>query len=333
MNEPPVEALVLNRCVRYVRARAVTDEQCALLEAALTGLGSRVRDAGPAGYLGCVRVPLLVYSCLKGDWAPALPLATANTLLHAGIDILDDVMDGDPRPWWREFRSAEVMLAAAILICALPQLALAELDAPPGTIVAMQHALATAGLVMAAGQQRDVVMTDRNDALAEAVLASVEAKSGEAMAVAATLAAELAAAPAAQVDAGARLGRALGTAVQLRSDCLDLLAEADSGDLRHGTRTLPLALYLTSTSGPRREEMIELLALSRTDYVARTRVRALLVHSEVMRQTDAIIEMYCGHAYTALRDLSGDGPAAGALRDMVLHCSTVPDHLTEGGDR
>ena len=86
----------------------------------------------------------------------------------------------------------EVLLAGATLVSALPQLLIAELDAPPKTIARMLRALAEAGVVISAGQQRDITGVGRDDLTVEDVEASVAAKSGAVHGLAAKLAAQLA---------------------------------------------------------------------------------------------------------------------------------------------
>ena len=69
-----------------------------------------------------IPLPVLVYSGLRGHEGPAIPLAAATTLLFLGIDWFDDVAAGD--------RPAE----ANLVLCALAQLAIAGLDAPPSIL-------------------------------------------------------------------------------------------------------------------------------------------------------------------------------------------------------
>ncbi len=111
----------------FALSHAVTPQQRRLLETALLGLRAQVGEQGVHPF---VDLPLLVYAGLRGDDTPAFPLAAATSLLFLGLDIFDDIADGDLPVHWRGYRPAEINLAAATLLCALPQLALAELDAP-----------------------------------------------------------------------------------------------------------------------------------------------------------------------------------------------------------
>ena len=92
------------------------------------------------------------------------------------------------------------------------------------------------------------------------------------------LAAAFAGAGAAALDQYDAMGRALGTAVQLTSDCRDLFEAPHSKDLAAGTRTLPIALTLDRLAGNERTEFVALLHRARTDTAAgmavRERIRA-----------------------------------------------------------
>jgi geranylgeranyl pyrophosphate synthase len=323
MNGPTPEEAVLDEVLRLASAQAVTPEQRLLMRAAIAEVRDRLRGSPPGTYLRCVRLPLAVHLAVRGDEAAAFPVATALTALHAGLNVLDDVMDGDPRPWWVLYRPAEVLLAAFTLIAALPQLILSRIDAPPRTIAAMQREVARAGMTMSAGQQRDIAMTGAARVTTRAVEASVRAKSGAAHALATMLAARLAGARSADIRQYGRIGRAIGTAAQLASDCHDVFLAPDSRDLRHGTRTLPVALYLESLRGGRREGFLALLQQARTDAGARATVRMTMREARVLEACAVIIEVYCHEAHTALDRVRGQGSGIAALRRLIDDHSMV----------
>lgn len=317
MSTPTPEEIVLQDVLRVIAIHAVTAEQRRLMTTAIGDLRDRLGRSGPDAYLRCVRIPMAVYAAVRGNGQAALPVATALTALHAGLNVLDDVMDGDPRPWWLLYRPAEVLLAAFTLIGALPQLALAAVHAPPRTIAAMQRELAATGMVMSAGQQADIAMTRAVRPSTSTVERSVQRKSGAAHALAATLAARLAGARAPQRLAFGRVGRAIGTAAQLASDCHDLFLTVDSRDLAHGTRSLPVALYLESLRGGNRERFLALLEAARTDASVRGMVRQQLIAANVLQACAMIIETYCREAHTALNRAGGQEPDLSALRCLI----------------
>lgn len=335
---PPEEAAptrdeeVLARARALVRAHAVTPEQARLLELPLEGVRAHLRQRGAGAFLGCVHLPLTVYAAIQqGDGAPALPLTVALTLLHAGIDVLDDMMDGDLAAAWAAYRPAEILLAATTLIAALPPLALAEVNAPPTVVLALQRALARSALVMSAGQQYDVATAGAADPDAAAVELSVSRKSGEALALAAELAALLAGAPPEIVGHYAAMGRAYGTAAQIRSDIVDLFVAAHSRDLASGTRTLPVARYLHTLPVADRRPFLALLDKARVSPLARARVRRRLRAAGMARECAVIVELYCQAAYDSLSKCGASGPAAAALHGMIATCSLFDPSSNEGG--
>jgi geranylgeranyl pyrophosphate synthase len=307
----------------FAVGHARTPQQRRLLEQALEGLRVQARHEQAIPF-PCAHLPLLVYAALRGDDAPALPLAVATSLLYLGLDIFDDLADGDLPPHWDGYRPSDINLAAATLLCALPQLAIAELDAPPASLAAMQHTLAAGLLAMGAGQQQDIAMAGTSNVTAADVEASVAAKSGEEIGLFTRLAAQFAGAPSAVVDPYTRMGRALGTAMQLASDCYDLFQDPHGSDLANGTRTLPIALHLDRQTGAARAAFLNLLEQARQDEAAQEAVRKHLREAGDLRRCAVIIEVYCQRALRALEQAAPQEPAAGGLRAMIGGVSFFP---------
>jgi hypothetical protein len=88
---------VFNRALGLVADLAAAEPQHGLLSTALTGLKLQAQEDESLIF---ARVPLLVYAGCGGEAMTAVPLAAATTLLFLGIDILDDLADGDlPEHW------------------------------------------------------------------------------------------------------------------------------------------------------------------------------------------------------------------------------------------
>jgi geranylgeranyl diphosphate synthase type I len=325
MSDTTPEAAAFADAIRFVRKHAAGDAQARLLEAALAGRPERDPGVGEAGYRRFVRIPLAVAAAVCGDGARARPLTAALALLHTGLDTLDDLMDGDLRPWWEEYRASEVLLAGATLVSALPQLLIAELDAPPETIARMQGALAEAGMVISAGQQRDIAGAGRDDLSVEDVEASVAAKSGAVHGLAAKLAAQLAGAGDGIAACYEQMGRAIGTAAQIVSDCYDIFVAPDSRDLRQGARTLPVVLALTAMTDDERTVFRSLLREAEADAGARNAVRQRLLEAGAVRRAATIIDIYCRRAYAALADAGASGIAKGDLEVIIRDCSLLEE--------
>jgi geranylgeranyl diphosphate synthase type I len=155
------------------------------------------------------------------------------------------------------------------------------------------------------------------DVRAAAVEESVTAKSGEELALFASLAARLAGADAARIAHYEAMGRALGTAAQLTSDCDDLFIAPHSKDLAAGTRTLPIALGLERITGPARDEFVTLLDRARTDAAAGVEVRTRLRDAGVLAPCTLYIEIHRQRALAALEAADGRDPARSRLRRLI----------------
>ena len=306
----------------FATSRARTLHQRRLLQTALHGL--REQTSGQDAHPPFVHLPLLVYSGLRGNDERAISLAAATSLLFLGLDIFDDLADGDLPPHWNGTPTQEINLAAATLLCALPQLAIAGLDAPAARLAAMQRTLAEGLLRMSAGQERDLAMAGRDDVAPEEVEESVVAKSGEELAIFASLAAQFAGAPEEVADTYALMGRALGTAGQLASDCYDLFTAPHSRDLAHGTRTLPVAMHLRRQVGEDRTSFLRQLEQARKDALAQEVVRQRLRAAGDLRRCAFLVEVYCQRALRALKQADPLEPAATDLRAMIDSVSFFP---------
>jgi hypothetical protein len=288
---------VFRRVADFVERSATSPAQRHLLETALTGLREQAEQ-----HLFCpfVHVPLLVYAGIGGDDERALPLAVVTSLLYLGFDTLDDLADGDLPNHWSGLRVSEIHLVAAGLLGALPILALVELDASPETIVELQRTVACGLMLMGQGQQRDLRLANSSGLSSGDVENTIEAKSGEEFAMFAALAARLAGGSATTVVHYADFARALGAGLQLASDCQDLFFEETSRDLRNGTRTLPIALFLESTSGAGRIDFLRLLDQCRCDDAAQRTLRQRLRAAGTLWQARLFVEAYRQRALAAL---------------------------------
>jgi geranylgeranyl pyrophosphate synthase len=305
---------VVEYAKRFAREAAPTPELAATLDTAFTGLATH---AGRYQRVFFVDVPVHVYAAVRGETAPAMPLASAIALLFLGLDTADDVTDGDLPSYWQACSLADIQIVTIALLASLPQQIVARLDAPAETRAGMQEAIARTTLKMIAGQQRDVQAAGSANVRAAAVEAMVAAKSGEEVALFASLAARFAGADAAQIAHYEEMGRALGTAAQLTSDCDDLFVNPHSKDLAAGTRTLPIALGLERITGPARDEFVSLLERARTDAAAGIEVRTRLRDAGVLAPCTLYIEIYRQRGLAALEAAGAREPARSRLRRLI----------------
>lgn len=318
---PSLAGEVLERARSLLERVAVTGAQHEALLAGLAHLEPSIADVTmPA----CIHLPVLAYGAVRRDLKRAIPLAAATALLNAGRHLLDDVVDGQLEATEGAFHPGEAVLLGAGFLCVLPQLVLLELDAPLACRVRLQRTL-LAGLVrMHAGQQSDLALTGSGNPSPLEVEASARGKTGATYAMYAALGAKLANAPPWQVERLTAMGLAFGTAFQFGSDCADVLGDGHSADLAAGTRTLPLALYLSRLTDADRPPFLCLLEEARTNSEAQAEVRARLRRSGAVRACGIVVEAYRQRALQALDEAHPEEPAASSLREMIDRVAIFP---------
>jgi geranylgeranyl pyrophosphate synthase len=264
-----------------------------------------------------VDLPLLLYAALTGDPSPARPLAVVTTLVYLGAGALDDVADGECPGHWAGVPQRQIELVGALLLSALPQLALGRLGVSPATAMAMHEALAHGLAEMFTGQLADLAGA-RSQAVDPAdVKASVVAKGGGEYAMFARLAALLAGSDAETVELCSLTGRAMGTAAQLASDCMDIFGPERSVDLSNGTRSLPIALHLRNLDGPSRTRFLHLLDEAQHDPSAQVAVRNELLGGGCLRLCGVIAGLHVQTALSSLESIARFDAPAEALRSWI----------------
>jgi geranylgeranyl pyrophosphate synthase len=306
---------VFHSARELIRNHSESPAQASALEAIIAPL--RPPETPGGAQLKLFALPSLVYAAMGGDGERALPLSVASALLGRGADVLDDLADDDSPKDWADHTPAEMMLAALELCCALAPLALAQLDAPTPTLLAMSRTLARGMLRASAGQRADVASAGSPRLSTDAALRCAEAKSGNILATLSVLAAELADASPATLEDCAAFGMSLGTAVSIREDYDDLLADGVSRDLRAGTRSYPIALYFELLPGSDRGQFLDLLDRARSDRTAQTEVRQRLRAAQILWHGAITIARYCEHSRQYLARFRTQGPAGDMLLSLV----------------
>lgn len=283
--------------------------------------GLDVQLAEDKALLPFVHLPLAVYAAVRGDDAPARPLVVATTLLFLGIDILDDVADGDLPSHWQGVANSEIQLVAATLLSSLPQLAISQLNILPLTKSRMLACLSEGLMRMSAGQLHDLRGAGQHHVRPEDVEKSVEQKSGEEGALIAMLAAHMGGVSEETAQKYGDLGRAIATAGQIATDCFDLFQAEDSKDFANGSRTLPLALHLNRLQGADRAAFLAQLEEARTSRATRVLIQRELRAKGVLRLCALIVEMYCQKARDILSALNLSDGASDNFERMINHVS------------
>jgi geranylgeranyl diphosphate synthase type I len=280
--------------------------------------------ASPA--LPAVQLPLLVHAAVTGEERPAHHLAEACTLLYFGVDLFDNLIDEELSPSWDTRDPAEASLAAATLLAAAPQLALARLrkhGVPPERLWELARLFAETLLTMSAGEHEDVLFTGRTDLRPEMCRDMIERKSGSELALFAKAGAMLATEDEGIIDQFAAFGRCLGMASQLRSDVWDLCGAEASQDLKNGKRTLPIVHALCVVKGEDQGRLQELLGTARESAEHHDEVRMLLAAAGSIRHTVLVIEVYLRRARYHLAATSPLEPAGQTLRTLLDRVSLL----------
>jgi geranylgeranyl pyrophosphate synthase len=192
------------------------------------------------------------------------------------------------------------------LLCAVPQLALAGLDASDATRADLQRELARGLFAVGAGQQRDLMLSAGACPDLDEVEAAVAGKTGDRRALFARLAARLAGAGPREAEGLAAMARHFGIALQWASDLADAVAAEGGRDLAAGTPTLPVVLWLRAQ--PDAAVAWARVRAARRDTVARAGLRAALGSGGVLRGCQLKIEGERARARAALAGLSSRGP-------------------------
>lgn len=306
----------------FLDHHAQSPEQRALFHHALHDLQHQCDDH--EALLLCLDLPHALLQSLRTGTLPLQPLLVVTTLLYLGIDLLDDLADGDLQEHWQGIAPAQIQLTATTLVSALPHVAIAALPVSDRRRAALHQTIADGLLRMSAGQQHDLAMAACADVTAKAVEASVAAKSGAEGAMFARLAALYANADARTVESCAAYGQAIGTAGQLASDCYDLFQAPVSRDLTNGTRTWPIAAYLESLSEPERSAFNALLQRAQSDHRLHPAIRERLHHWAAVRRCACLVECYCHLARQALSELSPVLRNTEYLCNAINHVSFFP---------
>lgn len=304
---------------RFIQQNIPDPELQQLLLKAVRGLESQLE--AEQAFLPFVHFPLVIYSALRGDSAPARPLAVATTLLFLGIDILDDIADGDLPGHWQNVSEGEIQLVAATLLSSLPQLVISQLTVAPAVKVRMVTLLSEGLMHMGGGQLHDMRGAGRAEIRPEDVEASVAHKSGEEGALMAMLSATMAGASEEVVQKYGAFGRWISTGGQLATDCFDLFQADESKDLANGSRTLPIAIHLSRLQGADRAAFLAQLDEARASVATRSLIQRELRANGILRLCALIVEIYCQKARDVLEGLEVPVESRHQMERMIAHVS------------
>ncbi|OGQ34798.1 MAG: hypothetical protein A3A72_00270, partial [Deltaproteobacteria bacterium RIFCSPLOWO2_01_FULL_38_9] len=262
-----------------------------LFEVAFEGLK---QDLSIEPFVPFIQIPLYTRLGMGGHEEEAYPIAALNTLLFLGIDIMDDLADGDLPLHWKHIKPADINLVAFTLLCALPQKILSDdFNKSLACKMAMHTALANGFMKMSAGQHQDLAMVQETPLASEGVLKSVIQKSGEELALFTKLGGLYHDLSSDQIGLLYDFGLHLGTAAQISSDCYDIFEASLSRDLANGARTLPLALHLEKLGTENKKSFLTLLNEVQKDPSLREVIKNELIERGSLRHAALMVEYYC----------------------------------------
>ncbi|MGN6814433.1 MAG: polyprenyl synthetase family protein [Thermomicrobiales bacterium] len=244
---------------------------------------------------------LVLASCdaADGDSAVAIQIAAAVELFMAGLDIFDEIEDGDLSPVATASSPAQALnVAQALLLLAQRQLCrLGIVDVPSDQITAYIATLTAAGLAATAGQHQDLRAESRPDVTLDDALAVARGKAGALVAGACRLGAMIGTTRPDLLALYEAWGQHYGTAAQLANDLHDAADVERKSDLARQKGTLPL-IYSRSAGGA-------------PATLAPGALHFTWVALEIERQR-------CG---TLLEQLAAQGQAVAGLRDLLTQAN------------
>lgn len=296
----------------------VLDAPFRALSRRLVGGAARQAEEGIAGvgWVPYIDLAFDVTAAAGGDAALAPLLAAATAFVFSGLDVIDDIADGDCQPQWQGVPVEQQTLAGLAALASYPQALLARLPLLPGRIATMQARSSRALLLTCGGQHMDLALRGAEIAPPDAVEAATAGKSGEQLALYCAWAATAAGASAEQVEAYATFGRGLGTVGQINSDVTELCHEEWCRDLATGTRTLAIAYHL-ARCGDGRPAFLDLLERARSDREAQQQVRQAVMVSGAVRMAAITAGLHAHRARRALGQAAALEPGRSRLHAML----------------
>ena len=285
------------------------------------GQGRGENEVAP---LSPARLPLLVHAAVTGDDRPAVPLAGACALVYLGADLFDNLGDDELPGCWDGHDTAQVTLAAAVLLGPMPYLALEQLEADDAARWRTGRELTHALAVISGGQHQDLANAGRVDVTLEGARLVAERKGGEEFRGFARAAAVFAGADARGVDAYGDFAAAIGTAAVIASDVADIWDPTRGNDLRNATRSLPIVHALQRRNGTGGADLEGLLESARHSSDVHPEVRRWLLATGSVQYSALIAETYRHRGLAALDRALPREPAATALRQWSASLSLLP---------
>lgn len=233
----------------------------------ISQMGKTIEDAIngaelPASFIDLIRIPLcqpgkvlsgtpdarwpayVFAGCIGtgGESSAAIRVAAAVELFMAGLDVLDEIEDGDYSPLVAEAGQAQALnVSTALTFLAQRVLGGLNRDGVPVSRLPLFHqTMADAGLAATGGQYLDLASVDSPDFTMDDGLEVARRKGGSLVAGACRLGAMLGTDQNEILDLYSAWGRHYGTMAQLANDLHDAEDVQQKSDIKLGKPTLPL---------------------------------------------------------------------------------------------
>lgn len=258
-------------------------------------------------------------------------LAAATTASYIGIDVIDDLLDGDAPLYWEDANPSEVALGGALAYCTLAQSLILQLSVSAECRVALLQDLTETLVTLAAAEDRDVASFGSPLAPGE-TQQIVAGKSGAMLACFARMAALVSGVvPGPRLDRFGEFGRRLAIARQLASDIVELAPATESSDHRNQAATLPIALAAAELGT---DEVHDLQAKASRSAEGRRELWDKLVSSGAITRAVLQTEVAAAQAEIQANSLGLDPTALAALRGLCRRASLIEltTHTTVSDD-
>jgi len=319
---------VLSRLQDELSSWSQSSEQRRLFAYAVERLQTYVSEESELFFIS---LPSAVYEGITAKKVPIL-LPVLTSILYLGIDILDDLADGDLQHEGK-LTPQEGLILGTTLVSTFPHLLLAKLSLSHEQKNLMHETIARGLLIMSDGQQQDIASVNKSKVSTNAVELSVMKKSGEELAMFAALAAHTANAHPECVEHYMAYARALGVAGQLSSDCYDLFESQQSKDISNGTRTFPIAFCLERLKGVEKQIFLTSLQDAKSSLKSRRAIQTQLSATGAKWMTAIVTEIYCEKARSALMEARPFEPAAKVLQKLIRNASFFSKEEDDGKKR
>jgi geranylgeranyl pyrophosphate synthase len=263
---------------------------------------------------------LMVLAAITGDPEPALPVCLVSRLWWAGVDALDDLVDGQAGRA-QGLSPQEVMVGSTACI-ALPQSVAGLFPVSDQIRLDWEREITRASAAAAEGQLAEQLAETEEPSWARA-MASYRDKNGAAYARDAVMAARRATDDPAALRGWRAFGSMFGVLRQLRNDC-QVTAPADDEDLANGVFTLELAHALENAAPDRRASLRELAGQARHDTAARDQLRRALAEPDLTQAYGTKIQAMGNRARLLLNELASPSPHRSLLHHWVSVTVALP---------